>query len=84
MELDFCIQQKRSAHRGAFPFNKDSWVSLVTQLVKNPTAMQETLVQLGRCPREGNGYPLQYSDLENSMDREACQATVHEVAKSQP
>ena len=24
---------------------------------------------LGRSPREGNGYPLQYSGLENSMDR---------------
>ena len=23
---------------------------------------------LGRCPREGKGYPLQYSGLENSMD----------------
>jgi len=27
----------------------------------------------GRCPGEGNGYPLQYSCLENSMDRGACQ-----------
>ena len=26
---------------------------------------------LGRSPREGNGYPVQYSGLENSMDREA-------------
>ena len=32
---------------------------------------------------EKNGYPLQYSCLENSMDREAWQATVHGVAKSQ-
>ena len=31
---------------------------------------------------EGNGYPLQYSCLKNSMDREACRATVHGVAKS--
>ena len=30
-----------------------------------------------RCPGEGNGYPLQYSCLENPMDREAWQATVH-------
>ena len=30
----------------------------------------------GRSPREGNGYPLQYSCLENSMDRGACCATV--------
>ena len=31
---------------------------------------------------EGNGSPLQYSCLENSMDREACWATVHGNAKS--
>ena len=47
------------------------WVSLVAQLVKNPSAMQETLVRflghpdsipgLGRSPREGIGYPQQYS-----------------------
>ena len=47
--------------------------------------MQETLDQKGwgRAPREGNGYPLQYSCLENSMDRGAWQPTVHGVAKSQ-
>ena len=37
----------------------------------------------GRSPKEGNGYPLQYSCLENSMDRWAWQATVHGAAKSQ-
>ena len=37
----------------------------------------------GRSPEEGNGYPLQYSYLENSMDRGAWQATVHRVTKSQ-
>ena len=36
----------------------------------------------GRSPREWNGYPLQYSCLENSMDRGAWQATVHRVAQS--
>ena len=38
---------------------------------------------LGRFPGEGNGNPLQYSCLENSMDGEAWWATVHGVAKSQ-
>ena len=38
---------------------------------------------LGRSPEERNGYPLQYSGLENSMDRGAWQAIVHGVAKSQ-
>ena len=37
---------------------------------------------LGRSPGEGNGYPLQYSSLENSTDRGAWQATVHGVVKS--
>ena len=36
----------------------------------------------GRSPGEGNGYPLQYSCLEISMDRGAWRATVHGVAKS--
>ena len=37
---------------------------------------------LGRPPGEGNGYPLQYSCLENPMDRGAWRATIHGVAKS--
>ena len=37
---------------------------------------------LGRSWGEWNSYPLQYSGLENSMDRRAWQATVHGVAKS--
>ena len=37
---------------------------------------------LGRSPGERHDNPLQYSDLENCMDRGAQQATVHGVAKS--
>ena len=36
----------------------------------------------GRSPGEGNGNPLQYSSLENSMDRGAWRAIVHGVTKS--
>ena len=36
----------------------------------------------GRYPREGNSNPVQYSCLENPMDRGAWWATVHGVAKS--
>ena len=38
---------------------------------------------LGRSSGGGNGDPLQYSCLENPMDREAWQATVHGVTKGQ-
>ena len=58
------------------------WVSLVAQ---NPGKESSYNVGdagstpgLGRSPREGNSYPLQYSGLENSMDH-----IVHGVAKSQ-
>ena len=37
---------------------------------------------LGRFPREVNNYPLQYSYLNNSMDRGAWWAIVHEVSES--
>ena len=98
--------------------------SLVAQLVKNPSAMQESQLDpwvrkiswrkdrlptpvflgfsdssdskestcnvgnlgsspgLGRSPVEEDGNPLQYSCLENSMDRGAWQATEHGVTKS--
>ena len=39
--------------------------------------------ELGKFPGEGKGYPLQYSGLENSMDRGAWQPTIHGVTKSQ-
>ena len=41
-----------------------------------------SIPELGRSPEEGNGNPLQYSCLENPLDRGACQATVLGVAKS--
>ena len=41
-----------------------------------------SIPELGRSPGEGNGYSLQYSCLENSLDRGAWQATVHGIAKS--
>ena len=55
-------------------------------MVKNPLAMRETWVRsLGQeDPLEkGTVNPLQYSGLENSLDRGAWRATVHRVAKSQ-
>ena len=57
------------------------WASLVAQTVNNLPAMQET--EWVRSLGEGNGYPLQYSCLENSMGRGVWQAIVHGVTKSQ-
>ena len=60
--------------------------TLGSQTVKNLPAVQETWVwSLDRedSPGEENGNPLQYSCVENSMDRGAWQATVRGVAKSQ-
>ena len=58
-------------------------------VVKNPPAKKGAAADTGsvpgsgRSPGEGNGNPLQYSCLENPLDRGAWWATVHGVAKSQ-
>ena len=63
--------------------------SQVAPGVKNPPANAGGIRDVGsipgleRSPREGNGNPLQYSCLENVMDREAWQAIVHRITKSQ-
>ena len=60
--------------------------SLAVQTIKNFPAIQETSVQsLGWkiSPGLENGNPLQYSCLENPMDRGAWWTTVHGVSKSQ-
>ena len=63
--------------------------SQVALVVKNLLASAGDVREAGlfpgseRSPGEGNGNPLQYSCLENTMDRGAWQATVHGVTKSQ-
>ena len=59
----------------------------MTQMVKNFSCNAEDpglIPGSGISPGEGNGNPLQYSCLENSMDRGAWQAAVYGVAKSVP
>ena len=65
------------------------WASQVVQWKKNPPAMQEMQADmslipwLGRSSGGGHGNPLQYSCLENPMDRGGWWVTVHRVAQSQ-
>ena len=60
----------------------------VAPVVKNLPASAEdirdmgSIPGLGRSPGRGHGNPLQYSGLENPMDRGASQDTVHGVASS--
>ena len=56
----------------------------MAQSVKNMPAVQETKFDpwLGKVPREQNGNPLQYSCLEEPMERGAWQATVHVVPRA--
>ena len=64
------------------------WASQVALMVNNPPAnagdIRDTgsIHGWGRSPREGHGNPLQYSCLENPMDRGIWRAS-HWVAKSQ-
>ena len=54
----------------------------VVLMVKNPPANAGDMRD-GFDPGERHGNPLQYSCLENSMDRGACRARVHRVTKNQ-
>ena len=62
--------------------------SQVALVVKNPHANAEDIRDVGwipgsgRSPGEGHGNPLQYSCLENLMDRGAWPAVIHKVVKS--
>ena len=63
---------------------KETWASQMAR-VKNLSANTRgeagSMPGSGRSPREGNGNLLQYSCLENPMDRGTWQATVHGVAR---
>ena len=70
-------------------FNRHTWASQVTLVVKDPPASAGSVRDvcstpgLARFPRGGHGNPLQYSYLKNHMDRGAWRTIVHRVRKSQ-
>ena len=88
MGYDWEPQTLEEGQPDAKAFSRDTlWPSLVAHMVKKSTLNvgdpgqalgQEVPLEIGK----GNGYPLQYSCLENPMDRRTWQVTVHRVAKS--
>ena len=79
------IQDKVDFKSKQMPIMGASQVALV---VKDPPANAGdtgdvgSIPGSGRSPGTGNGNPLQYSCLQNSMDKRAWRATVHGVSKS--
>ena len=77
--LVFYVEKRKystPAHSGGFPGGSDGKESSCN------AGDLSSIPGLGRYPREGNGYSLQYSCLENLMNRGAWQAAVHEVTES--
>ena len=70
------------------PLFKEYWewfILVVVLVIKNPPANARdagSVPESGRSPGGGNGNPLQYSCQENPVDKGACRATAHGVAKS--
>ena len=64
-------------HKGDFPGG-----TAVNNLPAN-SGNVDSVPELGRCTGEGNGNPLQYSCLGNTMDRESWWAVAHGVAKNE-
>ena len=74
--------------QGTYKYMKKTGASQVVLVVKNPPANSRDLRDVGSVPAlgrssgEGNGNPLQYSCLENPMDRGAQWTIVCTVSKS--
>ena len=82
------LPYSRQKNTELIPSMHACWASQVALVVKNPPANAGDTGDLGsipgleRCPRGEHGNLLQYSCLENPMDRGAWRAIVHRVAKS--
>ena len=71
-------QYERASHQ----LNTEYAATWMAQTVKNLPVNAGSIPGLGRSPGRGNGNPLQYSCLENPMDREGWWAMVHSVTNS--
>ena len=77
-----CTKPRIKTH--ATEFKMGRWLgSKKSACTAENTGDSGSIPESGRPPGGGNGNPLQFSCLENSMDRGAWRATVHGVAKSQ-
>ena len=90
------VVEDRETWRAAVPGDTKSWtwtghLALNTKGIPGDSDGKESAFKVGdlglipglrRSPGEGNGYQLQYSFLENSVDGGAWWATVHRVTKS--
>ena len=79
---------QRLLHLFDWNFMPVDWASLMAQWIKNPPAVQERRRRhrfdrwVRKIPWRGHGNPVQYSCLENPMDRGALGTTVQRVAKT--
>ena len=84
--MAFRVQE--SEHIAVSKLKKDLRASQMELVVKNPPANAGDMKDIGSIPRlerspgGGHGNPLQYSCLENAMDKGAWQAKVYRVTKS--
>ena len=91
MELFMCLKQMSSISTFIMETKNFSLQHRVTESILGGSeggdsacnaGDQGLIPGLGRYPGDGHGYPLQYSSLENSIDRGAWRAIVHGIAKS--
>ena len=85
--LEKFAEARRPADRALAQYWKDDGFSGALVVQNLPASVGDLrgpgwIPGLGRSPGEGHGNPLQYSCLENPMDRGAWQATAQRVAKS--
>ena len=76
--MDMSLSELRELVMG-----REAWRTVVKNLPASAGAARDmgSILGLGRSPGGGHGNPLQYSCLQNPMDRGAWQATVHRVTE---